>query len=332
MVAAAGAGGYLYSRSQAPGDAAPTPPETGTAAVVRTDLIQTETLAGSLRFAETRPVVAVVSGIVTALADEAAGLERGDTLYELDGLPVILFTGERPAWRAFVSGMSDGVDVGQLEDNLVALGYLRSGDGEFDDQTVEAIEAWRDDTGLPEGGGIELGRIVFLPGAVRVGARLVEAGTPVGPGTPLLEVSAPRQEVVIDLDPADLDLVTEGDSVVVILPDDHRIDGRISEVGRVVMATRPDGPEVVEVLVALATPVMGLDLAPVEVEVVKKAAQDVLAVPVRALLALSDGGYAVEVKRGGGTDLVGVETGVFSGGMVEVIGALEEGDQVVVPG
>jgi hypothetical protein len=57
----------------------------------------------------------------------------------------------------------------------------------------------------------------------------------------------------------------------------------------------------------------------------------VLAVPVKALLALSDGGYAVEVRRGGETVLIGVETGKFAGGLVEVKGELTEGDQLVVP-
>ena len=60
------------------------------------------------------------------------------------------------------------------------------------------------------------------------------------------------------------------------------------------------------------------------------AAEGVLAVPVEAVLALAEGGYAVEVDDGTARRLVGVELGVFADGMVEVTGELSPGDQVVV--
>ena len=60
-----------------------------------------------------------------------------------------------------------------------------------------------------------------------------------------------------------------------------------------------------------------------------------LAVPVNALLALLEGGYAVEVAADDGTThLVGVKTGIFQDGWVEIEvpdGGLAEGDDVVVP-
>lgn len=55
-----------------------------------------------------------------------------------------------------------------------------------------------------------------------------------------------------------------------------------------------------------------------------------LAVPVEAVLALAEGGYALEVAdETGATHLVRVELGVFADGMVEVRGDLTPGDQVV---
>ncbi|HEV3014554.1 MAG TPA: hypothetical protein VG499_14880, partial [Actinomycetota bacterium] len=49
-------------------------------------------------------------------------------------------------------------------------------------------------------------------------------------------------------------------------------------------------------------------------------------------LALAEGGYAVEVERHGRRELVGVETGLFADGQVEVEGGgLRAGDRVVVP-
>ena len=59
--------------------------------------------------------------------------------------------------------------------------------------------------------------------------------------------------------------------------------------------------------------------------------EDVLAVPVNALVALLEGGYAVEVVEDDGSRrYVRVETGLFEDGLVEVSGdGLEAGDTVV---
>jgi multidrug efflux pump subunit AcrA (membrane-fusion protein) len=55
-------------------------------------------------------------------------------------------------------------------------------------------------------------------------------------------------------------------------------------------------------------------------------------VPVKALLALQESGYAVEVvpDGGGARRYVPVRTGAFAGGLVEVTGDLQAGDPVVV--
>jgi hypothetical protein len=58
----------------------------------------------------------------------------------------------------------------------------------------------------------------------------------------------------------------------------------------------------------------------------------VLAVPINALLALSEGGDAVEVVTAGTRHLVPVQTGLFSDTMVEVSGSgIAEGTLVEVP-
>ena len=76
-----------------------------------------------------------------------------------------------------------------------------------------------------------------------------------------------------------------------------------------------------------------LDQAPVDVEVVSDRADDVLAVPVTALLALAEGGYAVEVvTEDGSTVLVAVDPGLFADGFVEVTSSsLQAGMDVVIP-
>ena len=49
------------------------------------------------------------------------------------------------------------------------------------------------------------------------------------------------------------------------------------------------------------------------------------------MLALAEGGYAVEVADGATTRLVGVTLGVFADGMVEIAGDIDAGAEVVVP-
>jgi multidrug efflux pump subunit AcrA (membrane-fusion protein) len=75
-----------------------------------------------------------------------------------------------------------------------------------------------------------------------------------------------------------------------------------------------------------------LDEAPVDVTLVADRRENVLTVPVGALVALLEGGYGVLVVDGGTTRYVAVETGMFAGGRVEVSGpAIAEGMTVGVP-
>jgi hypothetical protein len=77
--------------------------------------------------------------------------------------------------------------------------------------------------------------------------------------------------------------------------------------------------------------VESLDAAPVDVVVTTQKATGVLVVPIRALIALAEGGYAVEKVSGTATQLVGVEAGEFGDGIVAITGdGLAEGDTVVV--
>jgi hypothetical protein len=75
-----------------------------------------------------------------------------------------------------------------------------------------------------------------------------------------------------------------------------------------------------------------LDQAPVTVNIVSAQANNVLAVPVNALVALSGGGYAVTVVHGSASHLVAVQTGLITSTLVQVSGAgLSQGEQVQVP-
>ncbi len=309
-----------------------------TAEIVVTDLVDTETFPATLRYREPRTIRAAGAGVLTGLAAEGSLVSRGAPLAEVDGTPVVLLYGDRPAWRRLASGVADGPDVRQLEDNLVALGFDPDGeltvDEDFTAVTARLVRDWQDQLGVDDTGAVEPGAVVFLPGPARVGAHQAELGATLAPGAPLLEVTGPDQQVVLNL-PADRqDLAAVGDEVTVELADGTPVAGRITAIGATARAV-PGGDEpAVEVTIELADPSAagGLDEAPVDVELEADRAAGVLAVPVEALLALAEGGYAVEVVEDGPRRLVAVEIGAFADGLVEVRGGVTAGMRVVVPG
>jgi peptidoglycan hydrolase-like protein with peptidoglycan-binding domain len=314
---------------------------TASAQVERRSLSETETVAGTLGYADARPLVAQAPGTLTWLAEEGALLGRGDVVYRVDDTPAVLLFGTVPAYRPLAEGVPPGRDVQALEQNLRALGYDPDGamdvDREFTSATAAAVERWQADLGLDEDGTVPLGRVVFADGRVRVGAHVLAPGGPVAPGATVLELSSSRQVVTVPL-PADrIGLAEEGEAVTVELPSGEDVEGTIVEVAPVAetapTATGEPGEPTIDVTVALprgAAP--GLVQAPVDVQFTSDSRDDVLAVPVTALLALEGGGYAVEVREDGGTRLVRVEPGLYADGYVEVTGdGLSDGMTVVVP-
>ncbi len=315
-------------------------PDLETAAVRITDLQRLEVFPATLRYANPRQVIAVTDGIVTKTPVEGAEVSRGDPLFEINGQPVFLFYGERPMWRSLGPASGEGViqgpDVEQLELNLQALGYQlpTEPDPLFDRDTVRLVRSWRVDSGLDSSDSIELGRIVYVEGPVRLGRSLVELGAPVAPGMPIVEVSGVVQEVLMELPVDRRDRVSVGSGVVVRLPGDLAATGTVQYVGSVVITPEDRrGTDYVEITIHLDDPDLGAPFNgyPVEVEIVTDRAVEVLAVPVKALVALSEGGYAVEIERDRRIELVGVETGMYADGLVEIRGDLGAGDLVRVP-
>ncbi len=268
---------------------------------------------------------------------------RGQRLYAIDGEPTLLLYGSTPAWRAFRAGMSPGGDVAELNANLQALGYGVSSGDSFTAATSAAISALQRSRGLSQTGSLDLGAVVFEPGALRVKTVTPSVGQPVQPG-PLLTASSTRHDVSVPLDAAQQSEVAVGDRVSVILPDNSKTPGVVSSVGKVATAPPPDqsgsggssSPTIaVDVRLLHAAAAGHLDAAPVEVSITEQSVHDVLAVPVDALVALAGGGYAIEEVEADGThQLVAVTPGLFDDaqGLVQVSGnGLAPGQRVVVP-
>jgi peptidoglycan hydrolase-like protein with peptidoglycan-binding domain len=314
-----------------------------TVAVERRTLTIEETLDGTLGYTGEEQILNGLMGTLTRLPAAGAILERGDQLYEVDGKrrPVLMY-GTRPAWRAFEPDMGNGADVKQLEENLKALGFTRKGfdvDREWEDETTSAVKRWQRANGMTVDGTVDLGEIVFAPGAVRVTELPVEVGLQVAPGQAVLKGTSDVRVVTVDLEADAVDLVAVGDEVAVDLPDGSTAPGTVSDIGTVAEAGTDEfgnqSTPTVEVTIAIELPEgsTSWEQAPVEVRVTRQSRENVLAVPVNALVALLEGGYAVErVAADGSSSLVGVELGIFQDGWVEVrTDGLDEGDTVAVP-
>ena len=310
-----------------------------TTEVSRQDLVDRETVTGTLQFADEQELVTQLGGTVTAIRSDGSTVVRGGVLWKVNQKPTVLMYGTVPAYRPLAVGNS-GADVKQLNQNLRKLDYRRAPkNNDFTSDTATAVRNWQDDVGLPQTGTVPLGQVVFTPGATRVAAALVERGAVVQPGTKIMSVTSEVREVAIDLDTADQSLVTLRDQVTVTLPDGTEIAGRITKVGTVASSGNALQPgtateATIPVTVSLDRPGQAKqwDSAPVDVGLQAASVSDVLTVPVTALLALAEGGYAVEVVDTDQRQLVGVTTGLFAEGQVEITGnGITEGTVVVVP-
>jgi peptidoglycan hydrolase-like protein with peptidoglycan-binding domain len=339
-VAAAGAGAWAVLANRSGDDTAAVAAAPATAPVERATLVDRERYDGTLGYDDPRTVAAGAMGTLTALREEGATVKRGQTLLRVDQRPLTLFYGTVPLYRTLQDGVTDGADVEQLEQNLDTLGYGTdmTVDEEFTAATAEAVRDWQADRGLEETGTVDAGQVVFLPGQVRVGEHKASVGSGVQPGAPALEVSSTTRVATVELPADDASIAGVDDRVDIELPGGRTVKGSISEVGKVAKAAAASEDEQADPTITVTIRVEGgrvtgdLDQAPVKVAFVKQRKEDVLAVPVTALIALAEGGYAVELAEGGGTRLVGVETGLFAGGKVEVRGSgLRQGQRVVVP-
>jgi peptidoglycan hydrolase-like protein with peptidoglycan-binding domain len=328
LLTAAAVAGAVVTVSVRGGDAAPVTapaqPRPATAAIVRTDLVATALTGGILGYAAARPVVNQLPGTYTWLPRPGAAIRPGGVLYRVDDTPVTLMAGATPAWRPFGLGMTGGPDVRQLQAYLIAghfaAGLLTAPTGSYDWLTADAVERWQAARGLPVTGLIALGQVVFLPDAILVGRMNVAAGESAAGGQQPYQVTTAQRTVTVPLTP-NLPPASVGEAVSIVLPSQASTPGRITAVGTAQLTVTPSRPRAT----GTGTGVQ------VQVSLAVQAARGVLAVPVTALLALADGGYALEVVTpSGGRHLVGVTTGLYAGGQVQVSGAgITTGTKVV---
>ena len=327
---------------------------TTTAPIEVRDLVVTDEYEGELGFGETDAVMAGRSGVVTGVTPVGTTVGQGDVLFHLDLQPTVLLHGDVPAFRDLSVGADAGADITQLEQALVDLGFGDgvTVDGEFTEATADAVEAWEEALGRSDSDGVvTLGDVVFAPGAMRVAEVTADTGTQVQSGADVVQVTATTEVVTLGLTVDQVANVEAGTPVTVALPDDSEATGKIVDV-----ATEPStdsgsdggdgggggeggdgGEETYLVTVALdnAAAADAFESGTVAVSVERSRTEDATAVPVIALLALREGGYAVQVvddTQPGGYTLVPVEVGTIADEWAQVSGdGFEAGVEVVVP-
>ncbi|MEU5342075.1 peptidoglycan-binding protein [Streptomyces sp. NPDC020766] len=317
------------------------PPATTPA--TRSDLAQQDTVTGSLGYGDKQPLLSGASGTVTWLPKSGATVEQGQNALKADGRPIPLIYGDTPLYRELRAG-TKGPDVAEVERALAAFGYTGfTADEEYSDKTAAAVKRWQKRLGVPQTGTVKPGDLIVAEGKIRVTGHEVRKGQILQPGSPVLTYTGTGRLVVVELDAKKQKLVRRGDKVTVVLPDGARAAGTVSSVGKVASTEggdgapgEDDGKTVIKVTVRIDKKDKGklgsYDGAPVDVEITSEEKKNVLTVPISALLALSEGGYGVQVVKGSVSSTVAVETGMFANGRVEITGAgLKAGDKVGVP-
>lgn len=360
VVAATGvaaATGALGGDGDTTASAAPAgPPKT--AKVETTSLTRTETVNGNLGYGDATTVQAPPSGnsssggsasssatqgaqsttssgsgVITWLPKEGNTLKRGAAVYSIDDLKVPLLYGSTPLYRTIQSG-SEGKDVKLLEENLSALGYTGfTVDDEYTDATATAVKAWQEDLGREESGTVAPGDAVVATGERRVADVKATSGS--SPTGDILTWTGTERIVTVDLEVKFEDLVDDGTKTTIKLPDGTKVDATVKDIGTAATAAPATGSTggsgTSSTSSADATLPVKLEVkdqarlgryqaAPVDVTFEAETRKDVLAVPINALVALREGGYALETVGTKGIEYLPIELGMFAGGLVEVSG------------
>jgi hypothetical protein len=342
LVALLLAGGGFAAARLGTGRDTPAPavtPSLTFARVTRADLVDNRLLPGTLDYGAGQKVHGSGSGIVTDLPAVGAAVRRGKALYRVDDQPVAVLFGDTPLFRPLDKPGLTGRDVAELRENLTVLGYLSSGAAHvtasmrpsekdvLDAALLDAAQSWQRDLGLPAPGFVSPARAIVVDGPGRVSALTARPGD-LAAGD-LFTVTGTGKVVSVPVAVTDAGPIKVGAAVSVLLPNGGTTPGVVRSIGTVVQSVGPgEAPEVaVTIRLTRAADVAEVDAAAVQVRFTTAARKQVLTVPVGALVALREGGYALQRRAG---TLVAVRTGMFAGGLVEVSGAqVTEGLAVV---
>ncbi|MGC4746724.1 efflux RND transporter periplasmic adaptor subunit [Micromonospora sp. DT201] len=282
--------------------------------------------------------VGMVGRDVKVLADNlrALGYRIGDqpapgTRVTVQGGPAPAASGQGPDAEANRAGPAS---TAAASDTEAYRTVVTSKDAVFTRSLKDAVKRWQAAEEIrPATGTVTLGDILVLPGAVRVGAASAQLGDDATGN--LMAISDQDKAVSVEIDASRASDIRAGQKVQITLPDSSDTNGTIDSVSSNIQASSsdggdsgPEGPKV-QVVIAVdnASKIQNISSASVEVRFTGTTEHDVLAVPVGALLALSGGGYGVQISEGA---LTAVKVGLFADGMVQITGTgITAGTRVV---
>ncbi len=313
-------------------------PELTTATVERGDLSAEREFNATVSFGDPWTVTTAATGTITQRHPVGTVVQFGETLARIDQKPLFLGQGGMPMYRELykvASGSRDeygnrlelmvGYDIGHLQTFLLAAGFDADGklevDGTFGSATEKAVKAWQAAVGLPVSGRVDNSQIVFNPEPLRIASE-----SRIGATFTELEVNNAEAAVLVETSNRDRAALPIGAAVTVALPDGSELSGTVTEQKQ---ETGSDGSRVWQTTITTNAEPPG-DASTATVTVTEVLAENVLHVPVGALLALAEGGFAVEVPAGGSTNLVAVDVGEVLDGRAEVTGNIDEGTKVLV--
>jgi len=205
------------------------------------------------------------TSLISAKASLATALSAREQLAVGASATVLMF-GDVPVWREFHQGMTPGVDIQQLERNLVSMGFATADsllvDQLFDSETGNAVKEWQKSLELVPTGRIVYGDLVFLPGTsvVESSSSFPDPGITVSPTISVVSLM-PTERISIDdskddqsvdietlqrvrttIEVSDKDLVNVGSNVKIELPDETILSGTVTKIGKIAVIPEPNQP------------------------------------------------------------------------------------------
>jgi peptidoglycan hydrolase-like protein with peptidoglycan-binding domain len=294
---------------------APTTTSSGLSVVrVQRGNLTVKTTAGGTLGGTPAPLAftAQTAGVVTELPPVGSTIIQGQVLYRLDNEPVVLLYGSTPIYRPFTPGMPAGPDVVELEQDLINLGfgqpYGLTANGDFNFADEQAVRAFNEAEGLPSGDSISEGSVLFEPGPVFVAAVNAGLGQAIATGGSVVTLDLGAPSVAVQLPSGQAAGIEPGTQASV------RLSAPSTVLPGTVTSVAAGSGGNIAITLHLTNPPADLSLAAQSVFVVfdVQVLHNVYVVPIAALVATIEGGYAVQERLPGGrTRYVGVTVGAI---------------------
>lgn len=315
-------------------------PRQDLATQVTTDSVG-RTLTYNVTIAQTRVPVAtnLREGVVTAVHEQDS-YTQGDTVYEVDSVPVRVIAGTTPFYRDLARDC-EGPDVLELGQALADMGYLAVPGRTFGPATERAVKAWQKHLGLEPTGTVSRGELIAvpsLPQALFLDTTVLRAGAVLTGSEPIVSTASGDPTFSLDLS-QDQAKAIPSDATITIPYEEHTWQAVITASG----FKQDDSAGMNVYSLTLAAPdggvVCGADCSvlpaseqlyvPASIEIVPEVSGP--AVPVTALTTQPDGTTTVTLVEGGTTRDQAV-TVVASVDGVAIVDGVTEGQTVRVYG